>query len=117
MTALIMQELKARKVAQVIVVLKDPGPVPRAATAAPSGTVSAASAGPVVQSLARHFVSSEMSQISALAAVAAERPVRARARGRRFTPPPEPVRYYPNLSTARHEYLLNIRPLGQGPRP
>ena len=97
MTALIMQELKARKVAQVIVIVKDPGAVPRAAAAAPSGTVAAASAGSVVQSLARHFVSSELSQISALAAAAAARPGRARARGRRFIPPPEPVRYYPNL--------------------
>lgn len=96
-TALITQELKARKVAQVIVVVKNPGPVPTVAAVAPAGTLSAASAGPVVQSLAQHFVSSKLSQLSALAAAAAGRLVRAQARGRRFTPPPEPVRYYPNL--------------------
>ena len=97
MTALIMQELRARKVAQVIAVVKSPEPVPRAAAEAPSGTVDAESAGGVVRSLTQHFVSSELSQISALAAAADERSLRARGRGRHFTPPPEPVRYYPNL--------------------
>lgn len=101
MTAYITQELYARGVAQVIVIVKEPLPT---AAAAPSGTVAAASAGPIVRSLVNCFVSSEMSQISALAAAAAAgRPVRALARAGRSgrgtddTPVPQPARYYPNL--------------------
>ena len=97
MTAFISQELKTRKVAPVIVIVKDPGPVSSVAAVAPVGTVGARSAGTIVQSLARHFITSELSQFSALAAGAAKRSVLAQARGRRFTPPPEPVRYYPYL--------------------
>src|SRR5262245_29428038 len=75
MTSLITQELEARGVAQVIIIMKEPAPM---ATAAPSGTAAAANAGPIVRSLVQHYVSSEMSQVSALAtAAAAGRPVRA----------------------------------------
>jgi subtilisin len=100
MTALITQELEARGVAQVIIIVKEPVPM---ATAAPSGTAAAANAGPIVRSLVQHYVSSEMSQVSALAtAAAAGRPVRALTRAggatrRDNAPVPPPARYYPNL--------------------
>lgn len=102
----IVQELKARGVAQVIVTLK--------AYARPSSVLSIArgppgmpanAAGPEIEKLACHFVASERSQTNALfVAAAAGRPLRAAVRAGRAKLDvaidagcPPPGTFYPNL--------------------
>lgn len=98
MTALIDQELKARGIAQVIVVVKSP-PSAAAALAAPAMAAAPAA-------LTQHFVTSERSQDSALVASGVVRLEGAQAAGAAADaglalagalPAPPPVRYYESL--------------------
>jgi subtilisin len=106
MTAIIEQELAARGVVEVIVVVKQPLMAAAAAPlAAAAPMAAAADPGTNVQSLFKYFIPSDLSQNSALAAAAAAPAVRS---GRRRQPqaaaaalaaqptPPSPY-YYPNL--------------------
>ena len=101
MSTVIAQEMAARGVAQVIVVLK-PDSVPAASLgAAPAGTTAAATVGGPARGVARHFVTAETSQLSQLAE--ARRPG-ARTSGRRTTSTRLKIdrrqlagRYYPHL--------------------
>jgi subtilisin family serine protease len=100
MTAEITQELKARGVAQVIVVMKATLASAISFAAAPS----AAETEPLVRSLTPHFTSSEKSQVSALATAAATgHPLRpSQKAGQAHAPAVADqavplVRFYPNL--------------------
>lgn len=104
MSAHVRQELRARGVARVLVVLREPLPAEARARAAalPAGSVPAGVAGTVAAALARHFAEDTASQPAALVRAAAEgRPWRAavrvgQARGTACGPVP-PVRVYPHL--------------------
>jgi subtilisin family serine protease len=101
----IEQDLAARGVAQVIVVLKPGARAPAGAgLAGPSGTISAASAGPTVAALGGCFVQSETSQTNQLLRAAqAGRSTRSSVRQNRARKsegdlqPPPVARYYANL--------------------
>jgi len=103
MAGLIEQELAARGVSQVLVILKRPPQSTGVALAHPAGTTAATSLGWSLRSLARHFVSSELSQASqlmgaAVAGRALRSSVRLGLRGARARPMIPPVaRFYPHL--------------------
>src|SRR5262245_51001516 len=102
----IVQELKARGVAQVIVILKAYArPTSALAVARAPPGMPADAAGGEIERLARHFIASERSQTNALfVAATAGRPLRAAVRAGRTkqdvlvdTGPPAPGTFYPNL--------------------
>lgn len=70
MADLIAQELAARGVADVLVILKRPPDVPASAWSRPAGTLAAADCGGAMKSIARHFVRSVHSLTSQLVAAA-----------------------------------------------
>src|SRR5947209_2057611 len=97
MTPNIQEQFQARGVAQVIVVLEAPGRRTAAAAAAAPGAGAADAA-----ALGKHFVSSDLSQDSALARALASGPPRgeglARAEAAPGTAPAAPkVRVFPHL--------------------
>lgn len=101
MSALINQELKARGVAQVIVIL-EPEATTGAGAKAAAGTVTASAGGAAPRALAKHFVHRETAHLSQLVRAASDRPLNVGARlGKRAavkapTQPPD-ARYYPHL--------------------
>ena len=92
--------MAARGVAQVMVVLKPENVPPDGARAAPSGTRAAREVGGSAATVARHFVTSETSQMSQLAAAGrASARVSGRLAAGRRKPDPRQLagRYFPNL--------------------
>ena len=83
MSGQLTQDLKSRGVAECIVILKQPiqAAAAAAAGAMPVGAASAAVGGAAVRGVAKHFASSEVAQVNALATAAASgRPMMAAAR-------------------------------------
>src|SRR5215207_8235666 len=122
MSAIITQELKARGVASVIVVMDQRVAATAGSklSAKASGTADARSSTPDVKRLAKYFTSAETAMESQIAAAAsAGRPVRpsvragVRASARTPAPRPPTARYYPNLGvmygTVTREGLASLR--------
>jgi subtilisin len=122
MSGQLNQELKARGVAEVIVVLKEPiqPAAAAAAAAAPAGGASAEKAGTAARAVAKHFTVDEHAQTGALATAAATgRPMLAAERlghapkRKKSEEPPPAVRVYPNLGvmfgTVTREGLAGLR--------
>jgi subtilisin len=118
MAGLITQEMQARGVAQVMVILKNPPEAGRTASLR-AGTTAAARVSSGLGRLSRHFRSSELSQTSALMtaarsgrSVSASRRLGVSHRKTRASRPPE-ARYYPNLGimlgTVDHQGLAALR--------